>query len=348
MALIGFGQLEPSEIDPNHGSSGLGRQNSYQSSSLKGQRYNRQDRSQKIDFSSIPSSLTDQPINYNYHSPISQEEAEQLERYLKNLQAKGQQNLGQQMEESLINLSQSNARAYPNNNKFEKKEDSKDSVLEPRYSSNINSNSDLSRPSIPLKASSRIDIETRKFNQFEPVIRKGTVQDVSLSGRQNPIGVISHIKPNLLKHHASNLPYKKKIFFDPITQNCVTRSTPLTGTCEDHLIKRLAQDATEGRTVVDVNRRVCCALFWHKDCLNRIVVETCPDSSPAAADYLIGTARKLDLTLSCQWLNRDGCNGSRSLRAELQKEEGVIIIMIISINLILYLRLIHHVYITTN
>lgn len=100
-------------------------------------------------------------------------------------------------------------------------------------------------------------------------------------------------------------------FLDKWSQNCITKSAPLTSRCEDHLIRRLNQDATEGRTVVDVGRRYCCALFWHKDCINRIVVETCPDSSPAAADFLLGS-RKLDLTLSCQRYNRDGCNGAHS------------------------------------
>lgn len=105
----------------------------------------------------------------------------------------------------------------------------------------------------------------------------------------------------------------KKAFLSVLAQNCITRSIPRSHTCEDHLIKRLRQDATEGRTVIDVGRRVCCALFWHKDCINRVVVETCPDSSPEAAKYLLGS-RNLDLTLSCQRFNRDGCNGTVGIK----------------------------------
>lgn len=102
---------------------------------------------------------------------------------------------------------------------------------------------------------------------------------------------------------------KRLVHSDKLPPGCIARSVPHATRCEDHLIKRLNQDATEGRTVIDVTRRVCCALFWHKDCISRVIIEVCPDSSPPAADILLG-ARNLDLTLSCQRFNRDGCNGS--------------------------------------
>lgn len=120
---------------------------------------------------------------------------------------------------------------------------------------------------------------------------------------------MKHPGPWKLSGPMTGLANYKQGLIDKWTQNCITRSTPLTQRCEDHLIRRLDQDAREGRTVVDVGRRVCCAIFWHKDCINRVVLETCPDSSPMAADFLIGS-RKLDLTLSCQRFNRDGCNSS--------------------------------------
>lgn len=118
-------------------------------------------------------------------------------------------------------------------------------------------------------------------------------------------------KENFIKNQLTMNPLVNKAhFYLDLKQNCITRSTPKISYCEDHLIRRLSQDATEGRTVIDVGRRVCCALFWHKDCISRVVLETCPDSSPAAADYLLGTSRKLDLTMSCQMFTRDGCNSS--------------------------------------
>lgn len=104
-------------------------------------------------------------------------------------------------------------------------------------------------------------------------------------------------------------PTKTKLLAPLIPPDCISQSTGMASRCEDHLVKRLNQDATEGRTVTDVSRRVCCALFHHKDCISRIVVERCPDSSPAAVDILMGS-RNLDLTFSCQRFNRDGCNGA--------------------------------------
>lgn len=129
----------------------------------------------------------------------------------------------------------------------------------------------------------RPEMQRRRDDTFT---KKGKVDDVPLQLRKLPV--------------ATNF------------QNCITRSLPKAASCEDHLIKRLHQDAAEGRTVLDVGRRVCCALFWHKSCLSDVVVESCPDSSPVATDILMG-ARKLDLTLSCQKFNRDGCNRSTSL-----------------------------------
>lgn len=127
-------------------------------------------------------------------------------------------------------------------------------------------------------------------------------------------------------------PSKKLIRLD-ISQDCITRSATLTSSCEDRLIKRLHQDATEGRTVEDVSRRVCCALFWHKDCISSIVVDTCPDSSPVAASILTGS-RKLDLTLSCQRFNRDGCNGaqSRFRLSELSLSMGIVLSLCVLVN----------------
>lgn len=124
--------------------------------------------------------------------------------------------------------------------------------------------------------------------------------------------LMKHPNPWLLQGPLTRVDNHKYKLIDLAGQNCITRATHGAWACEDNLIKRLNQDAGEGRTVVDVGRRVCCALFWHKDCINRVIVQTCPDSSPAAADFLMGS-RKVDLTLSCQRFNRDGCNSGRSL-----------------------------------
>lgn len=149
--------------------------------------------------------------------------------------------------------------------------------------------------------------KVRRFDAAEssgwPAVKKGKVADVQLMEPRTSV----KFPPNQYQpgqptfgpfgNKLGSLMYKN--------QDCITRAAPLASRCEDHLIKRLNQDATEGRTVLDVGRRVCCALFWHKDCISRLVVDTCPDSSPVAGDILIG-ARRLDLTSSCKNFNRDG------------------------------------------
>lgn len=85
--------------------------------------------------------------------------------------------------------------------------------------------------------------------------------------------------------------------------------------CESHLVNRLNQDAPEGRTAIDVGRRICCALFFHKDCISRIVVEHMPKPSyPLLVNYvdLLMGSRKMDISLTCKEFNRDGCNASLS------------------------------------
>lgn len=147
----------------------------------------------------------------------------------------------------------------------------------------------------------RMDPSSR--HDSSPLVRKGKVDSVVYP----KIGGL--YRPTPAKQLVNQVSHKLQFPVEKWAQKCIINSAPQTSRCEDHLIKRLAQDASEGRTVIDVSRRLCCALFWHKDCINRIVLETCPDSSPVAADYLLGS-RKLDLTLSCQKFNRDGCNGA--------------------------------------
>lgn len=141
-------------------------------------------------------------------------------------------------------------------------------------------------------------------------LRRGKMTD-ALMMKPNLLG---KFKPQPIAVGHSPLTATKKLMAAPgalLPPDCISQSTSMASRCEDHLVRRLNQDAAEGRTVIDVSRRVCCALFYHKDCISRIVVERCPDSSPAAVDILMGS-RNLDLTFSCQRFNRDGCNGART------------------------------------
>lgn len=130
--------------------------------------------------------------------------------------------------------------------------------------------------------------------------RKAKVDNVVLFNTQNDI------KGKLIDHKMG----LRNLIEGGLSTNCIERSTRHISRCEDHLIRRLSQDVTEGRTVVDVNRRLCCALFWHKDCIRSVVIEVCPDSNPPAADILHGP-RKLDLSQVCKQITRDSCNGAQ-------------------------------------
>lgn len=135
--------------------------------------------------------------------------------------------------------------------------------------------------------------------------RKGKLDDLS---KHNFIQLnkINPYKP------VSSALIKSKPSLNFMTHNCISRSTYQASICEDHLVKRLNQDAVQGRTAIDVGRRICCALFWHKDCISKVVLETCPDSSPQAAEYIMGTGKNFDLAVSCKMFTREGCNGSPS------------------------------------
>lgn len=161
-----------------------------------------------------------------------------------------------------------------------------------------------------FQAANRVDIKSKLQNPT----KRGKVDDVVLFNTD--LALMK--QPPLFKTnspHQFNLANQPLAKLNPLLKfqdNCISRSAGIVSSCEDRLVKRLHQDAREGRTALDVERRVCCALFWHKDCITSRMVETCPDSSPAAADRLMGS-RKIDLTISCQNFNRDGCNSSRRI-----------------------------------
>lgn len=152
--------------------------------------------------------------------------------------------------------------------------------------------------------------------------RRGRLDDVVIFNKD---GKLNGLKNLIHKHIGNSLP-----------PGCIARAAPSTSSCEDRLIRRLNQDATEGRTVVDVSRRLCCALFWHKDCISQAVVQFCPDSNPAAAELLLGS-RNIDLTMSCQRFNRDGCNGGPG-RDVPEHSLMVCLLILMSVSISLFTR----------
>lgn len=232
----------------------------------------------------------------NIPSVIYQDDARFIEKYMKNNFEEGE-NLDQQ---SKINLASINHRAPKTDNQ----QISSNQQVQKRYDDRFNNHQNSMQ--VNSNHQSQLDLENvRRPDSSEHrsesglLVKKGRVDDVAVF---KPHQGTKFYPPSPAKHFLSSK-------LDKLDQNCITRASPFTSRCEDHLIRRLNQDATEGRTVLDVGRRVCCALFWHKDCISGIVVNNCADSSPAATDFLIGS-RKLDLTLSCQRFNRDGCNGA--------------------------------------
>lgn len=51
------------------------------------------------------------------------------------------------------------------------------------------------------------------------------------------------------------------------------------------------------------------ALYHYRDCLARVVLDRCADSTTLAVDLLMGVRRR-ELNLSCRAPSRDICNGS--------------------------------------
>lgn len=249
-------------------------------------------------YSTTPQTSSNLREPANFPTVIYQDDAHYLERYMKNNFEDGENS-----SDGKLNLASLNHRVPKSdvqstlNQQPQRRFDSGASNLQGLPNDNNpmlkNSHANLKKPD-PIKHQSGNGL----------AFKMGRVDDVTI------------FKPNLGTEFYPPSPARQLIgpkvaHLDKYTKNCLTQSEPYTSRCEDHLIRRLNQDATEGRTVLDVGRRVCCALFWHKDCIDGIVLQRCPDSSTAAANYLIGS-RKLDLTLSCQRFTRDGCNGAPS------------------------------------
>lgn len=240
----------------------------------------------------------------NIPNPLNQEDARYLEQYLKN----DFKNPG----DNPLNLGLINHRT----NKPVARKMAEPNLSSPRQDVGV-------RPTGHDSSMQRADFGYPASGNLQEGMfgRKGKVDDVLLAKQTTRGGGYAHpgnLKQNLVQ----------TIFHSPVLnkfqENCITKSAQQAGVCEDHLIKRLTQDATEGRTVVDVGRRVCCALFWHKECIDSIVLKSCPDSTPVAADYILG-ARKIDLATSCQRFNREGCNGSSKMSTVISKVLPIVV-----------------------
>uniref|UniRef100_A0A6G1S7A5 Uncharacterized protein n=1 Tax=Aceria tosichella TaxID=561515 RepID=A0A6G1S7A5_9ACAR len=98
--------------------------------------------------------------------------------------------------------------------------------------------------------------------------------------------------------------------FDSDTSDCPVKAAPYARECEDTLIEqqRLARDSRDG---FELQRRICCSLHQYRDCISRVVLDRCADSSPAAVEILMG-ARRREMIITCRNYNRDLCSGAIS------------------------------------
>lgn len=54
------------------------------------------------------------------------------------------------------------------------------------------------------------------------------------------------------------------------------------------------------------------SLFQYRDCISRVVLDRCADSTQAAVETLMGVRRR-EMTLTCRGFNRDICSGSQPM-----------------------------------
>lgn len=96
--------------------------------------------------------------------------------------------------------------------------------------------------------------------------------------------------------------------FDTDVSDCAQRASPYARECDESLAEhqRLASDSRDAN---ELQRRVCCALFQYRDCISRVVLDRCADSSPTAVEVLMGQRRR-EMTVTCRGFNRDVCSGA--------------------------------------
>lgn len=73
----------------------------------------------------------------------------------------------------------------------------------------------------------------------------------------------------------------------------------------------LSHDVVLMRTNVQTSKiqNTTSSLFQYRDCVSRVVLDRCADSSPTAVEILMGVRRR-EMTLTCRGFNRDVCSGS--------------------------------------
>lgn len=94
-------------------------------------------------------------------------------------------------------------------------------------------------------------------------------------------------------------------------ENCIERTSYYARGCEEYLLHR-QREARNARTGFDVQRRICCSLFFYHDCLSKTVIQYCRDASPTTVDIMMGQ-RKREIAITCRDHSREHCNSSNKI-----------------------------------
>ncbi|CAG2116285.1 unnamed protein product, partial [Medioppia subpectinata] len=97
-------------------------------------------------------------------------------------------------------------------------------------------------------------------------------------------------------------------------ESCIEKAGYSVRTCEDTLIDRQREVKAKSTNAMDVQHGVCCALYFYRDCIGRVVSERCRESSSTIVDTMMGP-RKWDITLMCRDYFRDQCSRSSQYRS---------------------------------
>ncbi|XP_074597302.1 uncharacterized protein LOC141852261 [Brevipalpus obovatus] len=98
-----------------------------------------------------------------------------------------------------------------------------------------------------------------------------------------------------------------------IGDNCLFKLRYYMASCEDALLQR-QRDARNARTAPDIQRRMCCSLYYYYDCMSKLVIQYCRDASPMVVNLVMPENRRRELAINCRTHTRDQCNTGSNLR----------------------------------
>lgn len=100
----------------------------------------------------------------------------------------------------------------------------------------------------------------------------------------------------------------ERLVVEAENSDCIIKAAPYARECEDNFTEqRRSRDWINDSN--ENTRRICCAFHQYRDCLSRVVLDRCVDSSPAIVEALMGIKRR-EYTYTCRGFSRDICSGA--------------------------------------